>query len=508
VKFLTIALSSLVRPAVRFTEGWKAFWFTPADPTVLGVIRIFAGLVLFYVLVMSKPLLMSLYAPDSLIDLATADKLRHEVPWVAPPDGWQPAPASPDVGPNPYTRPEASADMRAEAYRRHWNIDPGETIRMGQPVFSQWFHVTDPFWRNVVHNLALVVAVLLTVGLATRIISALAWVLMLGYLHRAPATLFSMDVLLALVLLYLMVGPSGAALSLDRLIARFRVALGALTKHQPLPRITLASSVSANVVLRLFQVHFCIICFAAGASKLQGAAWSSGTAFWQVLSNYELTPGRSESFTTLLHWLTANRIVWEVIGSAASIFTLGLELGLPFLIWVPRLRWLMIIGAVVLYTGIALTMGLVAFSLLMMVIVIAFMPAVTVNAFLAKVFHGPARLRLLIRSRRRIGVKLASLVHAFDAWDQVTIVNVSGKQRSEEELEWLPAPEKLSTPQLVVEGGQALTGYPLVERLMRSLRVLWPVALLSRVPGVGWLGRALAPGERGGAKTLEEVRRR
>jgi uncharacterized membrane protein YphA (DoxX/SURF4 family) len=502
VKLLTTALGALVRPIVRFGEGWRAFWFTPADPTVLGVIRIFAGLVLFYVMAASSPLLMSLYARDGWIDLSTADILRHELPWLAPPGGWDDAESR---GPQsrPFARPELSQGPEAEAYFGRWDLNPGHTIGMGQPGFSQWFHVTDPFWMKTVHYLALVVALLLIVGLATRVTSMLAWVLMLGYMHRAPASLFGMDTMMALVLLYLMVGPSGAALSLDRLIERFRVSLAALAKRQPLPRITLAPSVSANVVLRLFQVHFCIICLATGAAKIQGAAWSSGTAVWQVLSNYEFTPPRFEFYTTLLHWLTANRVVCEAIGFSLSVFVIGVEFGLPFLIWHPRLRWLMIIGVVILHTGIALTMGLVAVSLLMIVMVLAFMPAVTVNALLERLFHGPARPWLLVCSRPRVGIKLASLVHALDGWGQVSIADVSGKQRSEDEPAWLPVTAKLSAPQLVAEGGQVLSGYPLVERLVRSLHVLWPVALVSWLPGVGRLGRAMAPGEGRKVETLE-----
>ena len=34
----------------------------------------------------------------------------------------------------------------------------------------------------------------------------------------------------------------------------------------------------------------------------------------------------------------------------------------------------------------------------------------------------------------------------------------------------------------------------MVERLLRSLRVLWPAALLTWLPGVGRVGRAIAPG--------------
>jgi hypothetical protein len=404
VKFLTTLLAALVRPAVRFAEGWRAFWFTPADPTVLGAIRLFAGLVLLYVLALSSPLVPSLYAADGWIDLPTADILRHELPWLAPPDGWEP-PEARGTESRPYARPQLSEGPDAEAYSRRWDLNPGHTIGMGQPGFSQWFHVTDPFWMKTIHNLALLVALLLSVGLATRVTSVLAWVLMLGYMHRAPASLFSLDTILALVLLYLMLGPSGAALSLDRLIERLRVALAAGAKHQPVPSMTLVPSVSANVVLRLFQVHFCIICLAAGMAKIQGAAWSSGTAVWQVLSNYEFMPPRFESHTTLLHWLTANRVLWEMIGFAGSAFTISVELGLPFLIWHSRLRWLMIIGVVVLQTAIALTMGLVALSLLMIVMVLAFVPAETVHALLERLVPKPARAWPRVFPRPRVGVE-------------------------------------------------------------------------------------------------------
>ena len=41
----------LIRPAARYlaatardvAEGWDRFWFTPADPTLLGLIRVLTG---------------------------------------------------------------------------------------------------------------------------------------------------------------------------------------------------------------------------------------------------------------------------------------------------------------------------------------------------------------------------------------------------------------------------------------------------------------------------------
>ncbi len=396
MKLPTHSLRSLAHPFVLCVQAWNAFWFTPADPTTLGVIRILAGLVLFYVLAMSRPLLSSLYAADGWVDLSTADILRHEVPWL-PPDESNTRSSSP-AAEHPYARPELSEGPNAQAYQQRWNLNPGETIALGLPGFSLWFHATDPYWIKMVHYLALIIAGLLVIGFATRIICVLAWLLLLGYLHRAPASLFDVDTLLALVLLYLMIGPAGAALSLDRLIARFRMFWNAPKRFQRLPRIEQPPSVSANVALRLFQVHFCILCFAAGAAKLQGASWCSGTALWLTLNNYEFAPLRSEFFSTLLYWLTANRFVCEALGGIATIIIVGVEMSVPLLIWDARLRWFMIVIATALFTGIALTMGLIPFGLLIVGMLIAFLPGVTVGNVLDWPFRGPERLRLRRRS--------------------------------------------------------------------------------------------------------------
>jgi hypothetical protein len=499
VKF-SIDPQIFLRPGLRVIEGWKSFWFTPADPTVLGLIRICTGFVLFYILVVTTPLLGTIYAPDGWVDLKTADWFRHETPWYSDPAEFRPAGYEPDPEKNPEDRPpilhpEWSRAPWSQEYRERWFVEPGITHDLGLTVFSQWFHITDPFWMQVVHFAAIVVAVMFTLGLATRVVSVLAWVLALGYIHRTQASLFGMDTMLAILLLYLMAAPAGAALSLDRLIARFRASFWALSRHKPAPPLPLAPSISANVVIRLLQVHFCMIYLASGTTKLQGAAWWNGTAVWQTLANYEFTPVRFDFFTTMLRQMAGNRLAWEIHGAVGSLFTLTLEIGLPFFIWYPRWRWLCIIGAVILHTSIALAMGLTAFSLLMIVIVFSFMPVASVQAFLRRTFAGSAQLWLLMSSKPAAGIRFASLVHAFDAWGQVKIIDVASKQQAEEEPEWLTPPAHLNSPQLLTEGGREATGYPMVERLVRSLPILWPAALLTWLPGVGKLGRAIAPGE-------------
>ncbi|MBA4067866.1 MAG: hypothetical protein C0501_30030, partial [Isosphaera sp.] len=62
------------------------------------------------------------------------------------------------------------------AYLEYWNNDPRLAHRTGLNSFSVWFHVTDPTQMALVHAGVLVVIVLFTLGLWTRVTSVLVWV--------------------------------------------------------------------------------------------------------------------------------------------------------------------------------------------------------------------------------------------------------------------------------------------------------------------------------------------
>src|SRR5688572_15558704 len=101
---------------------------------------------------------------------------------------------------------------------RHGGIDPRLTYALGQPAWSLWFHVTDPTAMRVIHVLVIIVALMFTVGLGTRVTSVLTWMTSLWYIHRNPVLLFGVDTMMVILHFYLMIGPSGAAISVDRLI--------------------------------------------------------------------------------------------------------------------------------------------------------------------------------------------------------------------------------------------------------------------------------------------------
>jgi hypothetical protein len=177
--------------------------------------------------------------------------------------------------------------------------------------------------------------------------------------------LFGQDAMMIILLTYLMIGPSGAALSVDRWLKKRKAG----PEGAPLVPLT-----SANLAIRLMQVHFCIIYGASGLSKLQGSAWWNGTALWSTIANYSFAPMNIGLYNDFLIFISKHRWLWEILLSGGALFTLFLEIGFPFLVWVKRWRWIMVSGAVLLHTGIGLSMGLITFSLFMLTMLYSFIP--------------------------------------------------------------------------------------------------------------------------------------
>lgn len=273
-----------------------------------------------------------------------------------------------------------------DAYREREGFDPRVLYARGSPIWSIWMHVTDPTGMGIVQACIILVTAMFTLGLATRVTSVLAWVGSLSYIHRDVMVMFGVDTMTNILLIYLMIGPSGAALSLDRLIARWwRGELGKPTL--PAPRV------SANVAIRLVQLHVCIIYLIAGISKLQGNSWWNGTALWAVLCNYEFAPMYTTLYNDILRYIAGTEWMLQLLLTTGCYFTLMFEIGYAFLIWFPRMRWVFLAGAIFLHGAIGMVMGLKTFSFTMLVMNMAFLRPSEVHWMLGW-FQRPAAPRV------------------------------------------------------------------------------------------------------------------
>lgn len=282
-----------------FVRAWDRFFFTPADPVPLGLVRVVVGLLLLW-----------------------------NFAWLGP-------------------------DLRAWFGSRGW-ADPA-VVEAGLPpgAWSVWLAVPDG-WVGPVYGLGLVILVLFTLGLGSRATAVLAWVLVVSTNRRIPVMQFGFDNVIATWLLYLAAcGASGQALSLDRLLARRRGGPGGP------PRAT----VSANLGLRLIQLHLCLVYASAGLAKLQGTPWWDGSALGMLLGNSE--------FRTFDLSFLADYPGLLAFGTHATVF---LEILYPALVWFRGWRPWVLAAALAMHLGIAASMGLVEFSLAMAAGNLAFVP--------------------------------------------------------------------------------------------------------------------------------------
>jgi hypothetical protein len=376
------------------------------------------------------------------------------------------------------------AGKRAELvdYLEYWNNDPRRLHHQGQRLVSVWFHVTDPAAMAAVHGVVLVLIALFTAGVCTRVTGVLTWLAVIGYIHRTNQILFGMDTMMNVLLVYLVVGDSGRALSVDRLVARYRATRASLARSGKIDAATRAfldrppPSPGANLGVRLIQVHFCFIYMAAGLSKLQGGAWWTGSAFWDVMVNPEFTLMRYEWFENFVRRLASWKPAYHTITALGVWFTWGLEISFPFLVWT-RLRPLFVWMGVLLHAGIGVLMGLNIFELLMMVMLLVFLPPGVIRDRLR---GGPGlpRLRFGYDPAKPAHASAAALVLAADVDGQVTPEPTPGVAR----------------PTLTPADGTAQTGTAAAGVLFAELRLLRYVRYALWVPGVaGLVARRVSP---------------
>jgi hypothetical protein len=315
--------------------GWDRFWFSRMDPTTLGFIRLCCGLLTFYIHLTYSFGLFSYVGKDAWIDNEVATYLMRDVPFWGLENGWD-----------------------------------GNYVELGKGNYywSIYYHVTDPTWVVAIHVFFLVNMLAFALGLGTRYTGAITWLGAMSYVHRANSTVFGVDTMMMILLLYLQIGPSGATLSLDRLIQKW------LARRAGLPIPEVQPSYAANFAIRLMQVHFCIVYLASGTSKLLGSTWWSGTSLNLVMLNASFAPMDKAPYMWVMRTMAKHRWLWETFMSFSIIFSVLLETCFAFLIWDRRWRWPLICASVMLHLGIGVFMGLVTFSLMMMIFVCSFIP--------------------------------------------------------------------------------------------------------------------------------------
>jgi Vitamin K-dependent gamma-carboxylase len=180
----------------------------------------------------------------------------------------------------------------------------------------------DDRWIGALFYIFLGFAVLLTIGLWTRIATVVVFLGLASTHQRNPFINHGGDTFLRVAGFFLMFAPAGAALSLDRLISAYKKG----ERLEVVPRAPWAQ--------RMIQLELALVYVMSFWWKMKGHAWLDGSALYYATHLTEI-----QRFPLPL-W-TQNSFVLKL----GSWSTLVLEFSLGVLIWFRRLRYpLLLLG--------------------------------------------------------------------------------------------------------------------------------------------------------------------
>lgn len=247
-------------------EAWNRFFFAKQSPVPIALFRIAYGLLVTATLVLLRPDWLAWYGPHGWITLHTMQ-----------------------------------------------TVEPGTRINLFTiiPQTDNWINAF--FW------VFLASAILLTVGLLTRVNSVIVFLCLTSIHQRNLFINHGGDTFLRLAGFFLMFSAAGAVLSLDRLLRIWRGKEGELIPPQ------------RPWAQRMIQIQLSLLYFAAFCTKVKSPAWLNGTALYYVYHVDSLR--RFPVPAWLLHPAMLKLGSWSAI---------ALEFSLGVLIWVKKLRYFLL----------------------------------------------------------------------------------------------------------------------------------------------------------------------
>jgi hypothetical protein len=252
---------------LRFvSDAWNRFFYAPQSPTPVALFRILYGVMVIATLILLRPDWLAWYGPHSWITLSTMQKM-----------------------------------------------EPGMRLNLFTVIPQSNAAIFALFW------ISLVSAILLTIGLFTRVNTIIVFLCLASIDQRNLQILNGGDTFLRVAGFFLIFAPAGAAFSVDRLI---RLRRGRESTEIP---------PSSPWAQRMIQVEMSLLYFVSFCWKIQGASWIHGTALYYVYHLDEI-----QRFP-LPQWLLTPTILRLGTWSA-----LAMEFSLGVLIWIKKLRYIIL----------------------------------------------------------------------------------------------------------------------------------------------------------------------
>ena len=217
------------------------------------------------------------------------------------------------------------------------------------PRINLMYGITDYNWLMFFNVVVLFAALLTCLGLFTRIASIVLAIGIISFHHRNSSILHGGDTVVRIMAMYIAIAPSGAAFSLDRLIA---------------VRRGLAPAIPPPVSLwpqRLIAYNCSLIYFTTTWAKWFGGLWKTGVATWY--------PARLHEFDRFPVPAFFNHFPMVYVSTYG---TLVVEFALATLVWFKPLRKWVLLSGLMLHGYIDYSMNIPLFGYLMVTTYIAF----------------------------------------------------------------------------------------------------------------------------------------
>ena len=280
-------------------SGWNRFWFAPGDALNLSVMRIAVGA------------LALVWQWSFAYDLAT---------WL---------------GPNGLL----SSDLTRGVLLDRTGFELALLSKAPN---------TTTLW--VLHVIGSLVLLAWTLGIASRLTNIGSLVVVLTYLHRTPLLIGPAEPVLAMMIAYLCLAPTGAHLSMD---AKRR------SKTAPLPQ-----SAWTTLSWRLIQVHLTMVYAYMGLSALNHESWWQGVALWWLSAQ----PDSRIVDLTFLRDYPQILNLW-------SHFVVACLLTYAILVWNRWLRPLVLVVSTLMWISLGVASANLGLALVMIVANLAFVPS-------------------------------------------------------------------------------------------------------------------------------------
>ena len=399
----------LVRGWKLFTSSWNDFFFTPLPATPIALYRILYGL------------------------LILADLTLLHGDWLA----WY----------------GARGLVSIDSFRR---MSGGASLNvfLMMPQSDAW--VEGFFW------VFLLFAFFLSVGFLSRCSSWVVFLCLSSIERRNWYILNSGDTLLLVMGFFLLFAPTGAAISIDRLVRIWRGREGA--------QVRLCSPWAQ----RMIQIQTAVVYFSTFCWKTVGTDWTAGTA---VYYTSRLTEFQRFPMPTLANGLIVKLATWS---------TLFVEFALGVLVWVRKLRyWILLLG-ICLHLSIEYSMNIPLFQWIIMAGYVTFIdPADLSRAWdwVRKRFAGwlGDPVDVIYDGSFARSVRLTNVLRAIDIFERLKFVD---RQTREAESVWPGVSFRQGERSLLIGArGSLHEGFSGLAAISRLVPLLWWLAPISLVSG-------------------------